>query len=129
MISLLLDTHATIWFWQDDPRLSRQAKSMIEDPGNRKRVSIATCWEIAIKVALKKLHLGEPSRPYLQRLIAQNHFDLLPITLEHATAVEGLPLHHRDPFDRLLIARAIIEKRPILSADVAFDAYPVQRIW
>ena len=102
---------------------------MIEEPGNRKRVSIATCWEIAIKVGLKKLHLGELSRPYLQRLIAQNHFDLLPITLEHATAVEGLPLHHRDPFDRLLIARAIVEKMPTLSADVAFDAYPVQRIW
>ena len=125
MISPLLDTHTTIWFWQDDPRLSRRAKSLIEDPSNRKRVSIASCWEIAIKVGLGKLYLGEPTRPYLERLLVRNHFDLLPITLEHATAVEGLVSHHKDPFDRLLIAQAIVENIPIISVDSAFDAYPV----
>jgi len=126
---LLLDTHAMIWFFQDDPRLSRTAKSMIGDPANRKLVSIATCWEIAIKIGVGKLNLGEPTRPYLERAISRNHFKLLPITLEHATAVEGLPLHHKDPFDRLLIAQAIVEDIPIVSVDVAFDAYPIRRIW
>ena len=126
---MLLDTHTLIWFLQDDPRLSRQAKMLIEDPGNRKLVSVATCWEIAIKVGLRKLHLGAPTRPYLERMIALNHLELLPISLEHATAVEGLPQHHKDPFDRLLIAQALVEGIPILSADGAFDAYAVQRIW
>ncbi len=133
MTDLLLDTHAVIWFLQDDPRLSGGARSLIEDPANRKWVSIATCWEVAIKVGLGKLHLGEPTRPYLERALASSHFDLLPITLEHATAVEGLPPHHRDPFDRLPIAQAIVEGVAIVGVgvgvDVAFDPYPVRRIW
>ena len=129
MIDSLLDTHTVIWFFQADPRLSGTAKALLEDPTNRKLVSIATCWEVAIKVGLGKLNLGEPSRPYLARAIARNNFELLPITLEHATAVEGLPLHHKDPFDRLLIAQAIVEGIPIIGVDVAFDDYPVRRIW
>ncbi len=129
MIDSLLDTHTVIWFFQADPRLSASAKALIEDPANRKLVSIATCWEVAIKIGLGKLNLGEPSRPYLERAIAGNNFELLPITLEHATTVEGLPLHHKDPFDRLLIAQAIIEGIPIICADSAFDAYPIARIW
>ncbi len=75
------------------------------------------------------MSLGEPTRPYLERLIVSNHFDLLPISLDHATAVEGLTAHHKDPFDRLLIAQAIVEGLPIISADGAFDAYPIRRIW
>ncbi len=129
MIDLLLDTQAVLWFLQGDPRLSGTAKALIEDPANRKLVSVATCWEIAIKVGVGKMNLGEPTRPYLERAIALNHFELLPISLEHATAVEGLPTHHKDPFDRLLIAQAIVEGLPIISADLAFDAYPVRRIW
>jgi len=125
----LLDTHTMIWFFQDDPRLSSTAKAFVEDPVNRKLVSIATCWEIAIKFGRGKLTLGEPTRPYLDRAIALNHFELLPISLDHVTAVEGLPPHHKDPFDRLLIAQAMVEGLPILSADAAFDAYPVRRIW
>jgi PIN domain nuclease of toxin-antitoxin system len=128
-MEFLLDTHTLIWFFQDDPLLSGGAKVLIEEPSNRKRVSIATCWEIAIKVGLGKLNLGGPTRPYLDRAIARSNFDLLPITLEHATEVEGLPHHHKDPFDRLLIAQAIVESLPIISADSAFDAYPVRRIW
>jgi PIN domain nuclease of toxin-antitoxin system len=129
VIDSLLDTHAMIWFFQDDPRLSGTARSVIEDPANRKVISLATCWEIAIKVGLGKLNLGEPTRPYLERAIALNNFELLAISLEHATEVEGLPQHHKDPFDRLLIAQAIVEGIPIISADAAFDNYPVRRIW
>jgi PIN domain nuclease of toxin-antitoxin system len=129
MTSLLLDTHTLIWFFQDDPRLGPLARAMIEDPTNRKLVSIATCWEIAIKVGIGKLILGEPTRPYLDRAIAQSHFELLPISLDHSTRVEGLAQHHKDPFDRLLIAQAIVEGVPIISVDPAFDPYPVRRIW
>lgn len=129
MMDLLLDSHAMLWFFWDDPKLSTSAKALIEDPDNRKLVSIATCWEIAIKTGLGKLTLGEPSRSFLHREIARNNFELLSISLDHATSVEGLPQHHRDPFDRLIIAQAIAEDIPIVSSDSAFDAYPVRRLW
>jgi PIN domain nuclease of toxin-antitoxin system len=128
-VNLLLDTHAFLWFLDDDPQLSSKAKKLIEDAANRKFVSVATCWEIAIKVGLKKLDLGEPATTFLPRELAANHFDLAAIELRHATFVETLPPHHKDPFDRLLIAQAIIEGMPIVSADVAFDPYGVSRLW
>jgi PIN domain nuclease of toxin-antitoxin system len=128
-MTLLLDTHAFLWFCQDDPQLSATAKTLIEDPANRKLVSIASCWEIAIKAGLGKLTLGEPSGTYIPAALSRTGFDLLPISLAHATAVESLPMHHRDPFDRLLVAQALVEAVPIISADVAFDPYGVQRLW
>jgi PIN domain nuclease of toxin-antitoxin system len=127
--ALLLDTQAMLWFLWNDPQLSRVARALIEDPTNRKLVSIATCWEIAIKVGLRKLDLGEPSRSFLGREIARNNFEWLPISLDHATTVDGLPLHHKDPFDRLLIAQAMVEGVPIIGSDAAFDPYPIRRLW
>ena len=100
---VLLDTHVLLWFLRDDPLLSTTAKAVIEDAQNRKLVSVASCWEIAIKAGLGKLDLAEPSRSLLEREIPRNNLELLPITLAHATTVESLPLHHKDPFDRLLI--------------------------
>lgn len=129
MISLLLDSHTMLWFFWDDPQLSSHAKLLIEDPNNRKLVSIASCWEIAIKVGLGKLNLGEPSRSFLSREIARNNFELLAISLDHATLVEGLAPHHKDPFDRLLIAQAIVEGISVVSSDEVFDAYPITRFW
>jgi len=126
---VLLDTHALLWFLRDDPLLSTVAKAAIEDPQNRKLVSIASCWEIAIKAGLRKLELAEPSRTVLEREIPRNNFELLPISLAHATTVETLPLHHKDPFDRLLIAQAMIEDIPVVSVDENFDLYSVERIW
>jgi PIN domain nuclease of toxin-antitoxin system len=126
---LLLDTHTLLWFIGNDPRLSSTAKALIEDPGNRVFVSIVSCWEIAIKAGRGKMKFSEPSRTLLERELPANDLELLPITLEHATEVESLPPHHKDPFDRLLIAQAIIEGIPILGVDAVFDAYPVQRIW
>ena len=128
-MDLLLDSHTMLWFFWDDPKLSTSAKTLIEDPDNRKLVSIATCWEIAIKTGLGKLTLGEPSRSFLNREIPRNNFELLSISLGHATSVEGLAQHHKDPFDRLIIAQAIAEGIPIISSDSAFDAYPVRRLW
>ncbi len=126
---LLLDTHTLLWFLRDDPQLSTQAKLLIEDPKNRKLVSVASCWEISIKSGLHKLDLAETSRTLLERELPRNNFELLSITLEHATAVETLPQHHRDPFDRLLIAQAMIEEIPLVSVDDKLDAYSITRLW
>jgi PIN domain nuclease of toxin-antitoxin system len=128
-MTLLLDTHAFLWFCQDDPLLSPAAKTLIEDVGNRKLLSLASCWEIAIKAGLRKLTLGEPSGTYIPAALFRTGFELLPIALAHATGVESLPPHHRDPFDRLLVAQAQIEAIPIVSADTALDPYGVQRLW
>ncbi len=129
MSDLLLDSHAALWFFWDDMSLSQTAKAAIEDPGTRKLFSIASCWEIAIKSGLGKVKLGEPARAFLEGQIARNNFELLSITLDHATAVEGLPTYHKDPFDRLLIAQAMVERIPIASADVIFDQYGINRVW
>jgi len=129
MTSLLLDTHSMLWFFWDDPKLATKAKAAIEDPQNRKLVSVASCWEIAIKVGLGKLDLGESSSSFLAREIASNNFDLLPIQIEHVTAVENLAHHHRDPFDRLLVAQAQSETLSLISCDTIFDQYGVLRIW
>lgn len=126
---LLLDTHAFLWFCQGDPALSAAATTLIEDAANRKLLSIASCWEIAIKAGLGKLKLGEPSATYIPTALSRTGMELLPISLGHATRVEALPLHHRDPFDRLLIAQALVEAISIVSADVAFDLYGVRRLW
>lgn len=107
MTTLLLDTHALLWFLWNDSQLSPRAKLHIEEPKNRKLVSIASCWEVAIKAGLGKLVLGESSRSFLSREVARNNFELLPITLDHATMVEQLPRHHNDPFDRLLVAQCL----------------------
>ncbi len=112
-MKLLLDTHTFLWFWWDDARLSEAAKNVICDPDNRKLISIASCWEAAIKVSLKKLDLGGPFRGFLHDHMVRNHFELLPIMNEHTEEVVDLPFHHKDPFDRMLIAQAFYEDIPI----------------
>jgi len=128
-MTLLLDTHTFLWFCQDDPLLSKAAKTLIEDPGNRKLASVASCWEIAIKAGLGKLKLGELSRTYISNALSRTGFDLLAISLAHATGVESLPTHHKDPFDRLLISQALADGLPIVSVDAIFDQYGVIRLW
>ncbi|MBI2806529.1 MAG: type II toxin-antitoxin system VapC family toxin [Planctomycetes bacterium] len=128
-MNLLLDTHVFLWFCQDDPSLSAAAKKLIENAANRKLVSVASCWEIAIKAGLGKLKLGEASATYIPAALAQTGFELLPISVAHAIGVESLPFHHRDPFDRLLVAQSIGEGFPIVSSDAFLDAYPIKRLW
>ena len=128
-MTILLDTHAFLWFCQNDPKLSVTARTLLEDPKNRKLVSVASCWETAIKTGLKKLTLGEPSATYLPAALARTGFELLAISMAHVTAVESLPQHHGDPFDRLLIAQAALEGVAIVSADPAFDSYAITRLW
>jgi PIN domain nuclease of toxin-antitoxin system len=128
-VTILLDTHVLLWFLQDDPQLSQPAKNAIEDPANRKVVSVASCWEVAIKAGIGKLKLGEPAGTLLTRELTRNCFDLLPISLANATAVELLPTHHKDPFDRMIVAQALEESLPNVSHDGELDRYGIRRIW
>jgi PIN domain nuclease of toxin-antitoxin system len=128
-VRLLLDTHAFLWFLLDDPKLRVTARSLIADPNNEIEVSPATYWEIAIKIALRKYALPEPFEVFMEREIVINDFRILPIELKHVATLTTMPFHHRDPFDRLLIAQAMIEQISIVSNDTAFDPYPVTRLW
>ena len=125
----LLDTHTFIWFVTDSPRLSDRVKQSIEDDYNEKLLSRASIWEMAIKHSMGKIDFGVPFPQFIDRQIRLNSIDLLHIEISHLNVVSTLPLHHRDPFDRLLISQALVENIPILSVDKAFDAYPIQRIW
>jgi PIN domain nuclease of toxin-antitoxin system len=128
-MTLLLDANAFLWFVWNDARLSAVAKRSIEDPANRKLVSAATCWEITIKVGLGKLQLGGPCDQYLDQQLAINRFSLLPIELKYLGRLEHLPLHHRDPFDRMLVCQALEDNLAVVSIDIQLDAYGVARIW
>jgi PIN domain nuclease of toxin-antitoxin system len=126
---LLLDTHAFLWFIMGSPNLSARARALIEDTANESFLSVAGLWEMAIKVSLGKLTLSDPLDVLVPQQLGLNGIELLGIQVAHAAAVSTLPFHHRDPFDRLLIAQAIVEAMPVVSADAAFDAYPVKRLW
>ena len=126
---LLLDTHALLWFYLNDPQLSARAMALILDSANVKLVSPASYWEIAIKVNIGKYALKVPYHEFIQEAIHDNGFEILPIEPRHTSALVALPRHHNDPFDRLLIAQAIIENVSILSVDAIFDNYAVSRLW
>ena len=126
---VLLDTHAFLWFVLGDPQLSSNARHHIEDPDNEKLVSPASYWEIAIKISLRKYTLSQPYEAFMQRGLKDNGFIILAIEPKHTAALTSLPFHHRDPFDRLIIAQAMVEQMPVISGDAAFAAYPVTCIW
>ncbi len=128
-MKLLLDTHTFLWFIMGSPNLSADARALIEDATNEKFFSVASLWETAIKLSIRKLALSAPFDALFPQQLTLNGVDLLGIRVEHAAAVAVLPFHHRDPFDRLLIAQAIFEKMSIVSIDAAFDAYSVTRLW
>lgn len=123
---VLLDTHTFIWFVDADRRLSQTARGLIEDLRNERLISMATLWEMAIKISLGTLALSGEFSTRIPTQLYRNVIDTLDIGITHLSALSALPLHHRDPFDRLLIAQAIVEGVPILSADALFDAYPIQ---
>ncbi len=126
---LLLDTHAFLWFVLNDPQLSARAQGLINDPANDILVSPASYWEIAIKVRLGKLNLYSAYDDFMQRGIVGNDFEIIAIEPDHTSVLTTLPLRHKDPFDRLLIAQAMVEAVPIISADPVLDKYPVTRLW
>jgi PIN domain nuclease of toxin-antitoxin system len=127
-VKILLDTHTFLWFVNDSVQLSLDAKALLESEVDL-YLSIASLWEIAIKVRTGKMTLPKPFDEYLPQQIQLNEIEVLPIDLRHLNVITTLPLHHRDPFDRLLIAKAMVEQATIVSADVAFDQYGIHRSW
>jgi len=128
-MNVLLDTHTFLWWIMNDPRLSIQASLLIRSPETIVFVSAASAWEIAIKSQIGKLTLAQPVQPFIPAQIAANGFVDLPISLAHALHTHGLPLHHRDPFDRILVAQPQLEGMPILRADPLLSRYAVELIW
>ncbi len=126
---LLLDTHTFLWFIEDHQSLGAEARRLIEEPSNEVFLSIASIWEMAIKLSLGKLHLGQPFDQFIANQLESNNISPLDISIKHAAAIADLPFHHRDPFDRLLVAQSLVEGYPILSADITLDAYGVMRRW
>jgi PIN domain nuclease of toxin-antitoxin system len=128
-MKLLLDTHTFLWFIIGNPNLSASARVSIEDQTNDKYLSVASLWEIAIKVSIGKLTLFAPFNTLIPQQLSVNGFELLNLEVAHAAALINLPFHHRDPFDRLLIAQAMVEQMQIVSIDSTFDAYQTKRLW
>lgn len=126
---LLLDTSVFLWFIGGSDKLSSKAISLISDLNNQIVLSSASLWEIAIKISLGKLDLLEPFSQLIPQQLKANEFDLLSIEIEHLSNLVNLPFHHRDPFDRLIIAQAITEDIPVISPDQMFSKYPVKLIW
>lgn len=126
---VLLDTHTFLWFVLGDGQLSARARAIIEDSLNEKLVSPASYWEIAIKISLGKYTLSAPYEEFMEKGITKNGFVVVPIAVKHTAVLTTLPFHHRDPFDRLIIAQARVEDATIISVDTEFDAYPVTRLW
>lgn len=127
-MKLLLDTHAFLWFVAGDERLSQRAKRAMEDDEAELFLSAASVWEMAIKSSLGRLSLSLPVAEYVADKL-ENGFRILSVDWNHAAAVEKLPFHHRDPFDRLLIAQAATEKMPIITADPVFRVYKADVVW
>jgi PIN domain nuclease of toxin-antitoxin system len=123
----LLDTHSFIWFVTGNSRITNKVRSQIEN--NENLLSIASVWEIAIKFSIGKLNLGISIQELVDEQIINNGIELLSITTEHLAVVSNLPLHHRDPFDRLIIAQAMVKQIPIVGLDKVFDSYSVRRLW
>ncbi len=128
-MKLLLDTHTFLWFIGDKPNLSSEAIAHINDVNNDLFLSIASVWEMAIKVRLGKLQVPQPFEPFITNQLKRNRISSLDITIAHTALIATMALHHRDPFDRLLIAQAMVEQVPIISGDEAFDAYGISRLW
>ena len=128
-MKLLLDTHTLIWAVDDPSKLGPQAVTALQDPANDLLLSAATIWEIAIKVGLKKLSLSMPYKQWVTKAMADLGMTVLPITVEYADVQAGLPNHHRDPFDRMLVAQSQVENIHLVSADPVFDQYGINRLW
>jgi PIN domain nuclease of toxin-antitoxin system len=126
---VLIDTHIFIWYIQNSDRLPISIATHINDGRNDILLSIASVWEMAIKQSTGKLNLGIPYASFIEEQMRLNCMELLPLRLDHLEVITTMPFHHRDPFDRILIAQAMLEDIVIISADSIFSSYSVQRIW
>jgi PIN domain nuclease of toxin-antitoxin system len=124
----LLDTHAAIWFLMGDDKLSRIAQRIIEDDSNSVYISVVSAWELAIKIGIGKLRFPGNTTGFT-RMAQDNHITIVPIETAHLVALEGLPFHHRDPFDRLIVATAFAENMTLITADENIMRYNVPLAW
>jgi PIN domain nuclease of toxin-antitoxin system len=128
-VIFLLDTCALLWFLANDPKLSVDAKTALEDPANKRWLSPISLVEIALKVRIGKLTLPDPYPVMFPSRLIANDIHRLPLEAEHIEPLTTLPMHHKDPFDRLIAATALVEGMTVVSSDTAFDAYGVSRLW
>lgn len=126
---VLVDTHVFLWWVEGDRALPAKARAALADQENECLISMVSAWELAIKAGLGKLKLALPVKRYVVEHVAANGFRMLDIQMAHVGRVETLDPHHGDPFDRLLIAQALEEKLPVVTADPVFRKYGVKRIW
>jgi PIN domain nuclease of toxin-antitoxin system len=124
----LLDTHTFLWAIAGDRRLSPKAQQLFIGPSDL-WLSVASVWEVLIKVKTGKLPLPEPTGPYLVKKLSENRIEVLSINVHHVQRIEDLAVHHRDPFDRIIISQSLEEKLPLITADPIFRRYPVEVIW
>jgi len=127
-MNLLLDTHIFLWFVNDDPRLSDRHKDLIENESNFSYLSVASLWEMSIKYNLGKLKLDPSYEDFVEKEVRESSIILLNIELEHLRINASLPFHHRDPFDRIIIAQSIAENVPIITGDSIFNQYPIRLV-
>jgi PIN domain nuclease of toxin-antitoxin system len=127
LIRVLIDAQVFLWGIQQEDRLSRRVQTLL--PQSDVWISVASLWEIITKVQIGKLVLPSPVSEYLSAKLRANGVLVLPLTFEHVRRLEELPLHHRDPFDRMLIAQSLAENVPIITSDPWFKQYPVQVVW
>lgn len=128
-MKVLLDTHVFLWWILNDERLGQKARVIIADGANEVFLSAASCWEIAIKTELGRLRLPKPPDIYVPDQMAMNALKGLPISPVHALRVSKLPNHHRDPFDRILVAQSQLEKIPLVTSDPLISRYDVRTLW
>jgi len=128
-VRLLLDTHAFIWWIDDDAKLSLDARRLVSDGANEIFFSSVSAWEIVLKRGLGRVEIPEPIDAFIAAQLGANAFQVLPVHLRHVFALSDLPDAHRDPFDRMLVSQAVADDLAILSADRHFRAYPAEVIW
>ncbi len=126
---VLVDTHTLYWFIEGDSKLSNQATEILGDPDNEILISPASYWEMAIKISIGNWQLNQSYQDFIDVALLQYGFVILPVSPDHTAGLLQMPFHHRDPFDRLLIAQSVHEGIAVVSADKQFDAYGVNRIW
>jgi PIN domain nuclease of toxin-antitoxin system len=126
---VLLDTHSFLWFIAGDRKLSDTAKAYILDPDNEALLSVASLWEIAIKISLGKLAFARPFDEFIPEQLLSNGITVLTVQVEELGLIARLPFHHRDPFDRLIVTQAITYNFPLISVDTTLDQYEITRLW